>query len=137
VGAIFSGRLRLEGSDLLHVGVTTSSHSSSYTHLPLLKMPMRLRFALHGVKHKQIMHLVAVNSRARRDAKPAELLGVYNPLVNDSSHKTMQWSVDRIKYWLSVGAIPSQSVVKLLEIVRILFAHISWHRTSVGQHHRT
>lgn len=84
------------------------------------KMPMRLRLAMHGRAHQRIFHLVAVNQRARRNAKPAEILGIYNPHVPpDAEHKTVEWSVDRIRYWLHVGAVPSKSVVKLLELVSI------------------
>ncbi|KAJ7125674.1 ribosomal protein S16 domain-containing protein [Mycena crocata] len=84
-------------------------------------MPIRLRLAIHGRAHKRIFHLVAVNQRARRNAKPAEILGIYNPhLPHGGDHKTVEWSVDRIRYWLHVGAVPSKSVVKLLELGNIL-----------------
>ncbi|KAJ7492714.1 ribosomal protein S16 domain-containing protein [Mycena latifolia] len=84
-------------------------------------MPIRLRLAMHGQAHKRIFHLVAINQRARRDAKPAEILGIYNPHIAPSQdHKTIEWSVDRIRYWLHVGAVPSKSVVKLLELGNIL-----------------
>jgi len=86
------------------------------------RMPMRLRLAIHGKRNDRIFHLVAVNQRSRRNAKPTELLGVYDPRVRPggSEHKTVEWSVGRIRYWLSVGAIPTKSVVKLLEMVRHL-----------------
>lgn len=81
-------------------------------------MPMRLRFALHGTRHNRIFHLVAVEQGKRRDAKPAELLGIYNRYTSGAQNKkTIEWSVDRIRYWLQVGAVPSKSVVKLLELV--------------------
>ncbi|KAF7320098.1 Ribosomal protein [Mycena kentingensis (nom. inval.)] len=93
-------------------------------------MPMRLRLAMHGKTHQKVFHLVAIDARARRQAQPAELLGVYNPhveprqqqhgLASKEQVKTMQWSVDRIRYWLHVGAQPSKSVVKLLELGGIL-----------------
>ncbi|KAJ7103623.1 ribosomal protein S16 [Mycena belliarum] len=84
-------------------------------------MPIRLRLAMHGHAHKRIFHLVAINQRARRNAKPAEILGIYNPhIIPNQDHKTIEWSVDRIRYWLHVGAVPSKSVVKLLELGNIL-----------------
>ncbi|KAJ7071123.1 ribosomal protein S16 [Mycena amicta] len=84
-------------------------------------MPMRLRLSMHGKAHQKVFHLVAINQRTRRDARPAELLGVYNPhVLPGQTHKTVQWSVDRIRYWLHVGAVPSKSVVKLLEMGNIL-----------------
>jgi small subunit ribosomal protein S16 len=49
-----------------------------------------------------------------------ELLGIYDPTLKlGDTHKTVKWSVDRIKYWLGVGALPSKSVVKLLECVSL------------------
>ncbi|KIY70991.1 ribosomal protein S16, partial [Cylindrobasidium torrendii FP15055 ss-10] len=74
-------------------------------------MPIRLRFALHGKRHNRIFHLVAINSRRARNDKPTELLGIYNP----HQTRTFEWSVDRIRYWLAVGAQPSASVARLLE----------------------
>lgn len=81
-------------------------------------MPVRLRFALHGHCRNRIFHLVAVNQSARRDAKPTELLGIYHRYpTGEHQQKTIEWSVDRIRYWLSVGAIPTKAVSRLLEAV--------------------
>ena len=83
-------------------------------------MAVRLRMAVHGVRNSRIFHLVAVNQRQRRNAKPIELLGVYNPrLKPGESTKTIEWSVQRIQYWLNVGATPSKTVTKLLQMVRV------------------
>jgi small subunit ribosomal protein S16 len=83
-------------------------------------MPVRLRLSLHGNRNNRIFHLVAVDARKRRDAKPIELLGVYDPRLRlGQEHKTMRWSAERIMYWLEKGgALPSKPVVKLLEWVR-------------------
>lgn len=81
-------------------------------------MVMRLRLALHGHRNYKIYHLVAINQKARRDGKPAELLGIYDPhLPLGVSEKKVEWSVDRIRYWLSVGAQPSKAAEKLLILV--------------------
>ena len=84
-------------------------------------MPVRLRLSLHGTRNNRIFHLVAIDLRKRRDAKPIEMLGLYNPRLHlGQEHKTMHWSVERIKYWLERGgALPSKPVVKLLERVRL------------------
>jgi small subunit ribosomal protein S16 len=85
-------------------------------------MTVRLRLAVHGVRNNRIFHLVAIDQRKRRNAKPIELLGVYRPRVEPKSpQKSVEWSVDRIKYWLGVGAQPSDSVVKLLTTVRPVY----------------
>lgn len=106
--------------------------------------------AVHGRRHNRIFHLVAIDHRKRRDAKPIELLGIYEPVPSTSTStstsrsapfksgtgivdtfglegrggsqqqacKTMRWSVDRIRYWLGVGAVPSEPVERLLKWVR-------------------
>ena len=78
-------------------------------------MVVRIRFSMHGPRNKKFFHIVAINARQRRDAKPIETLGVFRPLVDQSIRrgKTVEWSVDRIRYWLGVGAIPSKSAVRL------------------------
>ncbi|KII93870.1 hypothetical protein PLICRDRAFT_101555 [Plicaturopsis crispa FD-325 SS-3] len=91
-------------------------------------MTVRIRFAMHGLRNRRIFHLVAIDLRKRRDAKPMELLGIYNPhLPLGEKHKTIEWSVDRIKYWLNVGAQPSKSAVKLLELGNIIPPDSKWH----------
>ncbi|GLB36068.1 putative ribosomal protein S16 [Lyophyllum shimeji] len=89
-------------------------------------MPVRLRFSLHGTRHSRIFHLVAVEQGARRDAKPTELLGIFNRYPS-SGQKTIEWSVDRIRYWLKVGAVPTKSVAKLLELGNILKPNSPYH----------
>ena len=82
-------------------------------------MAVKIRMAMHGVRNNRIFHIVAINQRQRRNAKPIELLGVYNPrLAPGETTKTIEWSVQRIRYWLRVGAQPSKTVSKLLHMVR-------------------
>lgn len=82
-------------------------------------MAVRLRFSLRGPRHNRIFHLVAVEQHARRDAKPIETLAIFDPqLQNGELHKTVRWVPERIRHWLRMGAQPSESVVKLLTLVR-------------------
>ncbi|KAJ3491054.1 hypothetical protein NLI96_g973 [Meripilus lineatus] len=91
-------------------------------------MVVRLRLALHGARHNRIFHLVAIDHAVRRNAKPIETLGVFDPrLVPGQTYKTVEWSVDRIKYWLRQGAMPSNSVVKLLTLGGILTPNSRYH----------
>ena len=76
--------------------------------------------AMHGVRNNRIFHIVAVNQRNRRNVKPIELLGVYNPrLKPGETTKTVEWSVQRLRHWIDVGATPSKTVTKLLEMVSV------------------
>ncbi|EAU93206.1 hypothetical protein CC1G_10274 [Coprinopsis cinerea okayama7 len=86
-------------------------------------MAIRMRMSVHGRTNYRIFHINVVEGTRKRDAKPTELLGVYDPHVPEGSLenvKNVQWSVDRIRYWLSVGAKPSRPVLKLLELGGIL-----------------
>jgi len=83
-------------------------------------MAIRLRLAIHGLRNNRFFHLVAIDHRKARNAQPAELLGIYKPRIEGvEGSKTLEWSVSRIKYWLEEGAIPSKSVLGLLEQVCI------------------
>lgn len=83
-------------------------------------MAVRLRLAMHGTRHNRIFHMVAIDREARRNAKPIETLAVFDPRVKlGEPQKTVQWSVERIRYWLGNGAEPTSSVVKLLTMVSI------------------
>ncbi|KAK7694931.1 hypothetical protein QCA50_002119 [Cerrena zonata] len=92
-------------------------------------MAVRLRFALHGPRHNRIFHLVAINHTARRNAKPIETLAIFDPrLKPGEQYKKVEWSVDRIKYWLREGAEPSKSSIKLLTMGGILSPNSRYHK---------
>lgn len=81
-------------------------------------MTVRLRMSIHGKRNNRIFHMVAVDMRKRRDARPIELLGTYRPALKPGeTEKRVEWSVERIKYWLNVGAQPSKTVERLLTLV--------------------
>ncbi|KAF7785067.1 hypothetical protein Agabi119p4_1232 [Agaricus bisporus var. burnettii] len=95
-------------------------------------MAIRLRFAVHGLRNNRVLHLVAVDHRKARDARPAELLGVYRHRVEETGgKKSLEWSVDRIRYWLKNGAMPSPPVVRLLEMGGILAPGSPYHPSVV------
>lgn len=69
---------------------------------------VRLRFARTGRRNRPFYRLHAVDSRARRDGRFIEQLGWYDPLAAEG--KQMQLNEERIKYWVGVGAQPSETV---------------------------
>jgi small subunit ribosomal protein S16 len=90
-------------------------------------MVVRIRLAMHGRRNNRTFRLVAINSQKARNAQPIETLGIYDPAMTlGQKHKTVEWSVDRIKYWLGVGALPSKTVVRLLEVVSSLKCLTEW-----------
>ncbi|CAE6479026.1 unnamed protein product [Rhizoctonia solani] len=87
---------------------------------------VRLRLACHGQRNRPFYHIVAINVRKARDAKPIEKLGEYDPIPkplpeNPSvTEKRITWDADRIQYWLGVGAQPSPTVARLLEMANLI-----------------
>eukprot|EP01137_Pigoraptor_chileana_P023544 Opistho-2@89989 len=73
-----------------------------------------LRLARFGRRHLPFYRIFATNPRGKRDGKHIEVVGTYNPVVNQQNQKTLDLKVDRIKYWLSVGAQPTEVVGRLL-----------------------
>ncbi|KAL3628445.1 hypothetical protein CASFOL_027491 [Castilleja foliolosa] len=77
-------------------------------------MVVRLRLSRLGCKNKPFYRVMAADSRSPRDGKHLEVLGYYNPLPGQDGGKRMGINFDRVKYWLSVGAQPSDPVQRLL-----------------------
>ena len=82
-------------------------------------MAVKLRLKRTGRRHLPCYRLNAVDSRAPRDGKVIKELGLYDPLQKDPD-KQINFKRERIEYWLSVGAQPSQTVANLLEKAGIL-----------------
>lgn len=84
------------------------------------RMVVRLRLAVHGNRNDRIFHIVALNGRKRRNAKPIETLGMFKARSATGGFKTVEWNPAGIKRWLDTGAQPSDRVVRMLEMVRLL-----------------
>ncbi len=77
-------------------------------------MAVRIRLKKVGRRHRPAYRLAAVDSRRARDSKVIEELGSYDPLcAQEESQVTLKR--ERIEYWLSVGAQPSEIVKSLLK----------------------
>ncbi|MHC4947562.1 MAG: 30S ribosomal protein S16 [Planctomycetota bacterium] len=71
-----------------------------------------LRLKRMGRTHRPFYRLSAMDKRAPRDGKVIEELGWYDPLATDD--RQIKVNVERVDYWLSVGAQPSRTVASLL-----------------------
>ena len=74
-------------------------------------MPVRIRLQRHGKKGKPIYWIVAADSRAKRDGRYLEKLGIYNP---NTLPATVELNLDRAVDWLQKGAQPSDTARNLL-----------------------
>src|SRR5882672_4634276 len=67
-----------------------------------------------GRKHRAYFRIVAIDSRQPRDGRIIEELGSYDPMVKNTDER-VKLKPDRIKYWMSVGAKPSEKVTVLIK----------------------
>ena len=75
-------------------------------------MAVKLRLTRMGSKKRPFYRVVATNSTTRRDGRPLEYLGYYNPMTNPAKIEIDQ---EKVKKWLDLGAEPSDTVRSLLK----------------------
>ncbi len=80
-------------------------------------MAVRIRMKRMGRRHRPFYRVSVMDSRAPRDGKSIEDIGYYDPMVRDKSAR-IKLNLDRIDYWLSVGAQPSEKVAALIKKVK-------------------
>jgi small subunit ribosomal protein S16 len=83
-------------------------------------MAISLRLSRGGAKKRPYYRIVAADSRAPRDGKYLEQIGIYNPLLAKDDENRVKLIEDRIRYWLSVGAQPSDRVLRFLDAAGIM-----------------
>lgn len=79
-----------------------------------------IRLTRGGAKKAPYYRVVAADSRAPRDGNFIEKLGTFNPLVAKDSATRFTFNEERVKYWLSVGAQPSDRVARLLSAAGVV-----------------
>lgn len=77
-------------------------------------MAVKIRMKMFGRKNRPEFRIVAADTRAPRDGRIIENLGFYHPLET-AAEKVLLMKEDRVKYWLSVGAQPSETLVSILK----------------------
>ena len=77
-------------------------------------MALAMRLSRGGRKSRPFYRIVVADKRMPRDRRYIERLGTYNPLLEDQDENRVQLVEDRIKYWLSQGAQPSERVAIFL-----------------------
>jgi small subunit ribosomal protein S16 len=74
---------------------------------------VKVRLARFGRKKRPFYRIVVTDSRKRRDSGWIESIGYYNPMTEPA---TVKLDLDRLNYWLGVGAKMSERVAKLKKI---------------------
>jgi small subunit ribosomal protein S16 len=77
-------------------------------------MAVKLRLKRMGRSNHAFYRLNAIDSRTARDGRVIEELGYYDPCNKDKS-KQFVAQLERCRYWLDVGAVPSETVSSLLK----------------------
>ena len=78
-------------------------------------MAISLRLSRGGAKKRPYYRIVAADSRKPRDGKYLEQIGTYNPLLAKDDENRVNLNEDRARYWLGVGAQPSDRVARFLD----------------------
>jgi small subunit ribosomal protein S16 len=74
---------------------------------------VKIRLARFGRKKRPFYRIVVTDSKKRRDSGWIESVGYYNPLTEPA---TIKMDLDRVNYWIGVGAKMSERVAKLKKI---------------------
>lgn len=77
-------------------------------------MAVRIRMKKLGRNKRPFFRICVMDVRRPRDGKVIEELGIYDPLVKDTDARAILKG-ERIAYWLSVGALPSDKVAVLIK----------------------
>ncbi len=79
-------------------------------------MAVKIRLTRLGAKKKPFYRVVVANSTSPRDGKFIEIIGTYDPMLAKENPARIKLNQERIQYWLSVGAQPTDRVAKLIKL---------------------
>jgi small subunit ribosomal protein S16 len=78
-------------------------------------MALKIRLTKVGCVHQPIYRVAVAEARSRRDGAPVEFLGTYRPGDEGSPIKL---KMDRVDYWLSKGAKPTETMHSMIKKAR-------------------
>ena len=77
-------------------------------------MSLKLRLARAGAKKRPFYRIVVADSRSPRDGRFIEVVGTWNPMLEKNDEKRVVLNVERVQHWQSVGAVPTDRVLRFL-----------------------
>jgi len=83
-------------------------------------MALKIRLARGGAKKRPFYQIVIADARSPRDGRFVEKVGTYNPMLSHDNEDRIRLNSDRIKYWLSVGAQPTDRVALFLGKAKLI-----------------
>lgn len=78
-------------------------------------MALKIRLARGGSKKRPYYRVVIADVRSPRDGRFIEKVGSYNPLLPKDSEERVNLDLERIQYWISKGAQPTDRVLRFLD----------------------
>ena len=76
-----------------------------------------IRLARHGAKKSPFYHITVADRSSSRDGRFVERVGFFNPLAKGQA-EVLRLNLERVDYWIGVGAQPSERVAKLIKQAR-------------------
>jgi small subunit ribosomal protein S16 len=83
-------------------------------------MSLKIRMARAGAKKSPAFRIVVTDSRNARDGRFIEKVGTHNPMVAKDAATRVVLNAERIQYWLSQGAEPSDRVARFLDAAGLM-----------------
>lgn len=96
-------------------------------------MALKIRMARGGAKKRPFYRVVVTDSRNARDGKFIEKLGTHNPFLDHANPQRMVVDLERVKYWLSVGAKSSDRLNAYFAQVGLEKAYTKFPQTKKNQ----
>ena len=78
-------------------------------------MSVKIRLSRGGAKKRPYYYIVVAHGTSPRDGTYIEQIGTFNPMLPKDSAERVKLDVERAKYWMSVGAQPSDRVARFLD----------------------
>ena len=81
---------------------------------------LRIRLSMGGVRKRPVYKIVVADSRAPRDGRFVEKIGLFNPLLPKDKKERIKVEAERVKYWISKGAKPTLRVSRILGEMQLM-----------------
>ncbi len=95
-------------------------------------MAVRIRMKMMGRRHRPFYRICAMDSRVPRDGRALEELGTYDPMVPYEDARALL-DGERVRYWLGVGARPTEKVKILIKKYGAGGTHLEKQKAALGR----
>ena len=87
-------------------------------------MALKIRLARGGAKKRPFYRIVVAEASSPRDGRYVERVGTYNPMVPKDHEQRLTLNSERISFWMSKGAQPTERVHKMLASAGLMAAPV-------------